>query len=74
MKLSLIPMTNQFVPHKPEKRKKFELTGKEIHLVECLRKVSFGKVVVHKANGTLVRVENVESILLDEEKGLASKQ
>ena len=63
-------MTKTFVPHQPEKRVKVDISAKEAHLVKCLRNVNFGKVIVHKANGILVRVETTESVLLNESDGL----
>ena len=58
-----------FEPYKPEKKTKVEITAKEAHLLKCLKKCSFGKIIVHKANGVLVRVESSESVLLSEEEG-----
>lgn len=63
-------MTEPFVPFKPEKMIRAMITAKEAHLLKSLRKFSFGKVIVHKANGVLVRVELGESILLNENDGL----
>lgn len=63
-------MTEPFVPEKPEKLVKIEITAKEAHLLQCLRQYSFGKFTIHKANGKLVRMEASESILLTEESGL----
>lgn len=40
------------------------LTEKEWKLIKLLRKVKFGKVVVHQENCQPVRVESVESIKL----------
>ncbi len=63
-------MPSPFVPHQPEKRIKVEITAKEAHLIKVLRKSHFGRVVVHKMNGLLVRIESSESVLLNEKDGL----
>lgn len=59
-----------FVPEQPVKMLRVEITAKEAHLLKILRKYPFGKIMVHKANGMLVRVEPTESTLLNEEAGL----
>ena len=64
-------MNKPFVPHQPEKEIKVKITAKEHHLIKCLRNVRFGKVIVHKADSILVRVETTESVLLNEKDGLA---
>ena len=63
-------MSKPFVTNQPTKKLKVEITAKEAHLLKVLRKYTFGKIVVHKANGVLVRVEPTESTLLDEKEGL----
>lgn len=62
-------MSKPFVPFKPEEKVKVEITAREAHLLKCLRACSFGKVVVHKIDGVLVRVESSESVLLSEDEG-----
>jgi hypothetical protein len=65
-------MTQPFAaPNKPEQVIITEVTAKEAHLIMELRKIGFGKVIVHKANGLLVRIEPTDSILLNDEDGLA---
>lgn len=49
---------------------KMEITGKEAHLLKVLRTINFGKVIVQKMDGKLVRVEPSESILLNDQDGL----
>ena len=56
-KLSLIPMINQFVPHKPEEIVAVKITKREAVLLAKLRKYPFGKFVIHKMNGLLMRLE-----------------
>lgn len=63
-------MIDTFVPAKPEKTAKIEVTAKEAHLLKCLRQYSFGKFTIFKADGKLIRVEASESILLNEEDGM----
>lgn len=55
-----------FTPTKPEQKVNMEITAREAHLINELRKCNFGKVIVFKANGILVRLETSESILLTE--------
>lgn len=62
-------MNSQFVTNKPEKLVKVIIWAKEVHLLKILRKYQFGKIVIHKANGVLVRVEPTDSILINEEEG-----
>jgi len=61
---------SDFKPEKPEKKIKVEITAREAYLLKKLRKCSFGKVIVHKMNGLLIRVESTESQLINEEDGL----
>lgn len=67
-------MNNVFAPSQPEKRVTVVITAKEAHLIVILRKYQFGKILVHKADGKLIRVEPNESQLLSEEEGLKSIQ
>lgn len=41
---------------------------REAHLLKVLRKYDFGKIIVHKMNGMLVRVELNESLLIKEDE------
>jgi len=63
-------MPEPFVPSKPEKMIVIEVSGKEADLIKKLRKYSFGKFTVHKANNLLVRVEIQDSQMIKEEGGL----
>ena len=62
-------MNKPFVPEKPEVKVSVEITAKEAHLLKCLRKCSYGKIIVHKHAGKLIRVESSESVMLTEDKG-----
>jgi len=55
----------QFVPHTPENIVTVEITERELIVIEELRKYPFGKITIHKANGVLVRLEPVISILIN---------
>lgn len=61
----------QFVPHQPEKIVTVEITERELIVLEELRKYAFGKIVVHKANNILVRIEPMISIIIDPESNNA---
>ena len=63
-------MPRPFVPEQPEKMIQAEISAKEANLIRKLRKYSFGKFVVHKVNGVLVRVEINDSQMIDEKGGL----
>jgi hypothetical protein len=59
-----------FHPEVTEKYIEVKITAKEAHLLKVLRKYSFGKIMIHKINGSLVRIEPSESILINETEGL----
>jgi len=63
-------MAKPFVPHKPEKMIKVEISAKEAFLIKTLRNYPYGKFMVHKLNGILVRVEINDSKMIDEKSGL----
>ena len=51
----------QFVPHQPPKMITVEIAEKEFKVIEYLRKIQFGKAIIYKADGLLVRIEIIES-------------
>lgn len=55
-----------FKPFVPEKQITVVITKREAILLTKLRRHAYGKVVVHKINGMIVRVESQESELIDE--------
>ena len=55
-----------FVPNVPEKEVSVIISARESHLLKILRQYQFGKIMVYKANGRLVRVEPTESYLLND--------
>jgi hypothetical protein len=63
-------MPETFAPFKQEKLLRVEITAREAHLLKVLRKYPFGKIIVHKANGVLIRIEPNESQLINEDDGL----
>ena len=63
-------MNKPFVPELPEKIITIKASGKEANLIKILRKYPFGKFVVHKVNGVLVRIEINDSRMIKEENGL----
>lgn len=64
-------MSDTFEPFKAEKTLQAEITAREACLLKRLRKYSFGKFTVHKANGILVRLESNDSSLIDEKEGMS---
>ena len=61
-------MNNPLVPKQPEKMIIARISTREAHLLKLLRKYEFGKIIVHKMNGMLVRVELNESLLIKEDE------
>lgn len=57
-----------FKPYEPEKTVEVIITKREAVLVQKLRKYPFGKFVVHKMNGILVRIEPQSSELIEEDE------
>lgn len=54
-----------FKPHEPEKTIEVIITRREAVLLQRLRKYAFGKIVVHKMNGLVIRIEPQSSELID---------
>lgn len=63
-------MSEPFVPHHPEKTIRIEVTAREAHLINVLRKYPFGKITIYKQDGFPIRIETNESLLINEEDGL----
>ena len=55
-----------FVPNKPEELVIVKITKREAVLLSKLRRYSFGKFTVDKANGLLMRLVVNESQLIEE--------
>lgn len=63
----MIPTTNnEYKPYKPEEQITVTIFKREAILVSKLRKVSFGKIMVHKMDGKIVRIEPTGSEIIDE--------
>ena len=58
-------MANTFVPHEPEETVLVKITKREALVIQELRKFTFGKLTVHKANNVVVRVEPLSSKMID---------
>jgi hypothetical protein len=65
-----MPDVKPFQSAREEKRIVIEVSAKEAHLIKMMRQYTYGKFIINKANGILVRMEIGESRLLDEEGGL----
>lgn len=66
-------MTKPFHPHVPEQEIVCKITKRESVLLMKLRKLTFGKVLVHKANNLIIRVEiNKSEIISPDTSGLDS--
>lgn len=61
----LMPDNQQFKPFEAEKLISVTITRREAILLQKLRKYTFGKIVVHKVNGVVVRIEPQLSELID---------
>jgi len=55
-----------FIPAKPEEEIVVKITKREAVLLDKLRKYAFGRFLVHKANGLIIRVEITDSQLIEE--------
>lgn len=63
-------MATQFVPHQPEEYIIIEVTKREALVIQELRAFAFGKMIVQKANGMVVRVEPEISKIIDDNQEL----
>jgi len=63
-------MAKPFVPPEPERMIRVEISAREANMIKVLRKYPYGKFLVHKAEGLLLRVEITDSRLLTEKGGL----
>lgn len=63
-------MKEPFVPHKPEVKLLIEVSAREAHMLKVLRRYQFGKILIQKINGIIIRVEPNESIEIKEDLGL----
>lgn len=64
----MILMVDEFKPYQPEKEIEVKIYKREAVLLQKLRKYPFGKIVVHKMNGLIIRIEPQSSELIDEEQ------
>jgi len=55
-----------FTPHKPEEYVVVKITRREAVLLDKLRKYPFGKFLIHKMDGILIRIEINDSQLIEE--------
>jgi len=60
-------MSEPFTPNKPQENIIAKISKREAVLIEKLRKYPFGKFVVHKANGLLIRIEINDSQIIEED-------
>ena len=60
-------MSEPFTPNKPQENIIAKISRREAVLIEKLRKYPFGKFVVHKANGLLIRIEINDSQIIEED-------
>lgn len=59
-------MVNPFVPNRPQQLVDVKITKREAVLVQKLRRYAFGKFLVHKVDGVILRVEVTDSQLIEE--------
>lgn len=57
-----------FKPHEPEKTIEVVITRREAVLLQRLRKYAFGKIIVHKMNGLVIRIEPQSSELIEQDE------
>lgn len=61
----------QFKPYTPEKFVVCSITKREMVLLDKLRKHAYGKFIIHKISGVLVRVEINDSQLIEEDSNVS---
>ena len=60
-------MLNPLIPKQPEEIIVVKITKREAVLLDKLRKYAFGKFLVHKMDGILIRIEINDSQLIEED-------
>jgi hypothetical protein len=61
-------MSKPFVPDTPEEKITIEITVREAVLLTKLRKIPYGKILVHKAGGLIVKADPTGSVLIEPKK------
>jgi hypothetical protein len=61
------PEKSEFKPYVPEKTVAVVITKREAVLLTKLRRHAYGKILVHKANGLIIRAEITESQFIEED-------
>ena len=61
-------MAKPFVPEVPEEKLTVTITVREAVLLTRLRKVAYGKILVHKVNGLIIKADPTGSILIEPKK------
>ena len=61
---------SQIVPAQSEQRVVIEVTKREALVIQEIRGFGFGKIIIHKANGQVIRIEPQVSKLIDEKLDL----
>ena len=64
----MIHMAGEYIPFEEKKTIIAKIFKREADLLQKLRKHSFGKFVIHKMNGVLIRVELQSSELINEDE------
>lgn len=54
-----------FTPHQPEKKVTVTITRREAVLLTRLRKITYGKILIHKAEDMIIRIEPTVSELVN---------
>lgn len=57
-----------FTPHQPEEKVTVTITKREAVMLTKLREYVYGKIVIHKAEGIIIRIEPTKSELIDPDK------
>jgi hypothetical protein len=60
---------SEFKPYEPEKMYRCELSRDEALMIQKIREVKYGQVIVHKAGGNIVRTETTSSELMKDIRG-----
>lgn len=57
-------MPKPFVPDKPEEKVTVTITKREAVVLQKLRQLPYGKILIHKVDGLIIRIEPTTSILI----------
>jgi len=67
-------MPKPFEPNKPEEQVTVDISKREWNMLQFIRQVAYGQVVVHKLRSLIIRVESTNSIIIEEDMVILPKK